>query len=190
VDSAVVVWVTTHRIGALNVLFEGFGTIEKLGIVWIVIALVIGAVQRRGASGTVLLSVTVALATFAADAASFGIKDVTNRPRPFEAHPQIHPLYAVHSSSFPAGHAATAFAGAAVLAYAARPAAPVLFAVATVIGLSRIYVGDHYPTDVLGGAAVGLAVGAVAVAAFRLVTTKHLGLRLAGTSGGAPNVSS
>src|SRR5467141_1002638 len=102
-DAKVAVWVATHRIGVLNDFFVGLGTVEKLGLLWIVLALAIGLKRGSGPAGTLVLAVAVAVATFAADAASFGIKDLFQRVRPFEAHSQIHPLYAVHSRSFPAG---------------------------------------------------------------------------------------
>jgi undecaprenyl-diphosphatase len=111
-----------------------------------------------------------------------------HRTRPFVAHPEIHPLYAVHSSSFPAGHAATAFAGATILAYVARRAAPVLFLFAALVGFSRVYDGVHYPTDVLGGAAVGVLLGLGAIGLWRLA--HGFRLQIGGTSGEAPNVSS
>jgi membrane-associated phospholipid phosphatase len=97
-----------------------------------------------------------------------GIKDLVNRPRPFEAHPQIHPLYSVHSSSFPAGHAATAFAGATLLAYMAPRASPLFLALAVAISYSRVYVGVHYPGDVIAGAAVGALVAGAVIAVLRL----------------------
>jgi undecaprenyl-diphosphatase len=167
VDASIAVWVATHRIAALDDFFVALGTAEKLGLVWIVAALAIGAGGGWGLRTTFGLALLTALTTFAADAASFGIKDLTHRTRPFVAHPQIHPLYVVHSSSFPAGHAATAFAGAALLSYLVRRATGLFALFAALIGFSRIYVGVHYPTDVLAGAAIGLAVGAAAVLALR-----------------------
>jgi undecaprenyl-diphosphatase len=174
VDGRIAVWVATHRVGALNDVFVGLGTVDKLGLVWIVAAIAIGLGRRSGIAGTLVLASAVAVAAFAADSASFGVKDLVQRARPFEAHPQIHPLYVVHSSSFPAGHAATAFAGATVLAYVVPRVAPLLFLVAALIGLSRVYVGVHYPTDVLGGAAIGVAVGAVVVLALRAARNRGL----------------
>jgi undecaprenyl-diphosphatase len=188
VDAGIAIWVATHRVAALNEIFVGLGTIEKLGLVWILAAVAIAATRGAGVLGTVGLALGVGLTTLAADGASFLVKDVVSRPRPFVAHPEIHPLYVVHSSSFPAGHAATAFAGATVLAYVARPVAPVLFAAAALIGFSRVYVGDHYPSDVLAGAALGVVVAVVAIAAFLFV--RGLRLSFGGTSGEAPNVSS
>ena len=187
-DAAIAIWVATHRVAALNDVFVGLGTIEKLGLVWVLAAVAVAAARGSGMLATIALGVGVFLTTVAADGVSFLVKDAVQRPRPFVAHPEIHPLYAVHSSSLPAGHAATAFAGATVVAVMARRAAPVLFLVAALIGYSRVYVGDHYPTDVLAGAAIGVVVGLAAIAAARFV--RGLRLQLGGTSGEAPNVSS
>jgi len=181
VDARLAVWVATHRIAGLNDVFVGLGTIEKLGLVWVLAALAIGFGLRAPWRATIGLAVLTGITTFAADAASFGIKDLTHRARPFAAHPRIHPLYSVHSSSLPAGHAATAFAGAVLLSYIAPRAAPLLILVAALIGFSRVYVGVHYPTDVLAGALIGAVLGAVAI----------VGLRASGlgTSGGMLNMS-
>jgi undecaprenyl-diphosphatase len=167
-DARIAIWVATHRIHALDPLLIGLGVVEKLGLLWILAAVAVGWALRCGVWGTATLAVATGLATFAADSLAFGVKDLTSRERPFEAHPRIHPLYVVHSSSFPAGHAATAFAGAVLIACVVPAAAPVLLAVAALIGFSRVYVGVHYPTDVLAGAAIGAGVGLVAFAALRL----------------------
>jgi undecaprenyl-diphosphatase len=167
IDGSIAVWVATHRIGFLNDPSVWLGTIEKLGAVWIVIALLIAASRRVGVVRTIAFGVCTGLTTLAADSLAFLLKDATHRTRPFVAHPQIHPLYVVHSSSFPAGHAATAFAGAVLLSAVAPRLTPVLVVLATLIGLSRIYDGVHYATDVLAGAVLGAAVGVVAVLLLR-----------------------
>ena len=166
-DGRIAVWVASHRVAVLNDPAVWLGTIEKLGAVWIALSLAVGLWRRWGLRRTCGAVVLTALTTFAADALAFGLKDLTSRPRPFEAHPQIHPLYVVHSSSFPAGHAATAFAGAVLLSALAPRLAPAFVALAAAIGVSRVYVGVHYPTDVLAGAALGCAVGGVAALALR-----------------------
>jgi undecaprenyl-diphosphatase len=163
----------THRVAVLNDPTVWLGTIDKLGAVWIVLAVVVGIARRSGVVPTVLLAGFTALTTFAADSASFGVKDLVDRTRPLVAHPQIHPLYVVHSSSFPAGHAATSFAGATLLSYVAPRAAPLFVLLAAAIGLSRVYDGVHYPTDVLGGAAIGVAVGAVAAGLLALARRRR-----------------
>jgi undecaprenyl-diphosphatase len=174
VDASIVVWVATHRIGGLNDLFIGLGNVNRLGLLWVASAIVIGLRRGSRIAGVVVLALGVSVAAFAADFASFGVKDLVQRTRPFEAHPQIHPLYVVHSSSFPAGHAATAFAGATVLAFVVPRLAWLLYLIAALIGFSRVYVGVHYPTDVLGGAAIGFVVGAAVVLALRAARSRGL----------------
>jgi undecaprenyl-diphosphatase len=61
--------------------------------------------------------------------------------------------------SFPSGHAATSFAGATMLAHFLPRQRLLLYALAVAIAYSRVYVGVHYPVDVLAGAALGTAVG-------------------------------
>src|SRR5690242_15165173 len=169
VDEAAAVWVAQHRLAPLDGLFVALGTVEKLGAIWIACALVLGLASRRGIGWTGALVVLTGVVTFAADSLSFGAKDLADRPRPFVAHPQIHPLYVVHSSSFPAGHAATAFAGATLLAFLAPRLAPAFVALAALIAWSRVYDGVHYPSDVLAGAVLGALVGVAAAVAARLV---------------------
>jgi undecaprenyl-diphosphatase len=97
----------------------------------------------------------VVIAYFATGAVSNVIKLAVDRPRPVD-----HALVPLPTTgSFPSGHAATSFACAATLArYVSRRGAVVLYILAAAIAYSRVYVGVHYPLDVLGGAALGLAV--------------------------------
>jgi undecaprenyl-diphosphatase len=167
IDDSIAIWVATHRLAPLDDVFVWLGTIDKLGLVWVVLAVLLGLVTRLGLGSAVLLVIITGLATFAADSACFGLKDVVERARPFVAHPQIQPLYVVHSSSFPAGHAATAFAGATLLSYVAPRASPGFLLLAVAIGFSRVYVGVHYPGDVGAAALIGAAVGVGAIVLLR-----------------------
>jgi len=65
------------------------------------------------------------------------------------------------SSSFPSGHTASAFAFAAAVTPEIPHLALPLYALASAVGYSRVHTGVHYPSDVMGGAVLGLAVGTV-----------------------------
>ena len=80
--------------------------------------------------------------------------------------PHDHALVAEpHTHSFPSGHATTSFACATLLAAAVPRLRVPLYVLATAIAWSRVYVGVHYPLDVLAGAALGLAVGVLVLRA-------------------------
>ena len=114
-----------------------------------------------------------ALALGLAAAASTVLKELVDRARPALVDPAIDALVATPSSpSFPSGHAATAFAAAAAVgAFYPRLRWP-LFGLATMVGLSRIYLGVHFTLDVVAGAALGAAIGlAVAWLIRRVVRT-------------------
>jgi undecaprenyl-diphosphatase len=89
-----------------------------------------------------------------------GLKYGINRTRPYISYPNlIHTDVIENDPSFPSGHTSTAFATAANLSiqfnnkwYVAVPA----YAWATSVGYSRLYLGKHYPSDVLAGAAIGI----------------------------------
>lgn len=115
-----------------------------------------------------LVFATVAVSVWAADLAAVGLKQLVDRPRPFTTIAADHVLGGhPGSSSMPSGHATTAFAGAVALGYVVRRAAPLLLALAAAIAYSRVYLGVHYPFDVVAGAALGAS---VAVAVLALVT--------------------
>jgi membrane-associated phospholipid phosphatase len=103
------------------------------------------------ACSSALIAAAIALAT------NQVISHVWARPRPFTDHPLLTHVLSARTTdpSFPSDHAAAAFAIAfAVLAFSRRAGA-VFLAAATLIGLTRIALGMHYPSDVLVGALVG-----------------------------------
>lgn len=107
--------------------------------------------QKEGwkATGTVLLNVAV----------TQGLKKIIGRQRPYNEYPALINYYHFEKdSSFPSGHTSNAFATATTLSltfkkwYVTVPA----YLWAASAGYSRLYLGQHYPTDVLAGAAVGV----------------------------------
>jgi undecaprenyl-diphosphatase len=85
------------------------------------------------------------------------IKSKTTRLRPFEALPGIKNLIdAPDRYSFPSGHTAAAFIMAMVIGHGIPILIIPLVIWASLVGLSRIYLGVHYPTDVLAGMMIGI----------------------------------
>jgi undecaprenyl-diphosphatase len=127
----------------------------RLGILWILVALVLCAAYRRW--GVFALTViAVALADWSATA----LKALIDRPRPPLRYAEPKTLVPMpHDASFPSGHAATSFACAGTLApFVSRRGQIVLYVLAAGIAYSRVYVGVHYPLDVVAGAAIGYGV--------------------------------
>lgn len=99
------------------------------------------------------------------------LKETVDRMRPPVAYPDVITAVGTipSSPSFPSGHAATAFATAAVVAsFYPRLRWP-LYGLAALVALSRLYLGVHFGLDVAAGAALGLGVGLGVVWASRRV---------------------
>jgi undecaprenyl-diphosphatase len=153
-------------VGWLDWLFVALSWIGTDGLVFLVAGLVLAILWRRP-----WLLVVLVTADLAADGLSRVLQAWIGRDRPPLVSPEPRPLVHVPGSgAFPSGHAATAFASATVLAWAWRPLAVPAFVLAAAIAWSRVYVGVHWPLDVLGGAILGVA---VATALLRLVTGRR-----------------
>lgn len=94
---------------------------------------------------------------------AFVIHHVYDRARPYEAHAIRHPWSSATDPSFPSDHTSLSFAIAfAVLAFD-TVAGIVFIVVAAIIGVGRLFIGAHYPGDVLAGVGVGLVAALVVV---------------------------
>jgi len=149
-DHRVERWVVAHRAAPFDTFFVALSHIGSYGIVWFTLAVLTAIYLRRPTAFAL-----VGIAYFASAAVADVLKLLVDRPRPLD-----HPLVPEPTTaSFPSGHATTSFACAATLSsMLPRSAAPVLYALAAAIAYSRVYVGVHYPLDVLAGAALGIGV--------------------------------
>ena len=87
------------------------------------------------------------------------IKLLFTRPRPFTSYSYIQKLSEGGSSSFPSGHTSDAFSIAMIVSlFFPKPAVVIpMFLWAALVGYSRMDLGVHYPSDVLGGAILGIS---------------------------------
>lgn len=138
---------------------------------------------RRGRLGVLVLALTLACSD---QLASKVVKPIVKRTRPSVEVVDSKPLFGVrHSRSFPSAHAANFFAAAPIVGYVFPQIRIVAYALAGVVCFSRVYVGDHWPSDVIAGALLGLVLGWVWLHALRRLEQTVSGAR--GRAGAAPS---
>ena len=103
------------------------------------------------------------LAAALAYVANFVIHHVYDRARPYEAHAISHPWSSSTDASFPSDHTSLSFAIAFAVLMFDTGVGIFFLAVAAVIGVGRLFIGAHYPGDVLAGVLIGLAAAFVVV---------------------------
>lgn len=161
-EGAFLLWIQEAvRSNFMTVFMTGITSLNYLGILWILITLALLAFRK-----TRRLGAMCAIAMIIGLVVTNGIiKNWVARVRPYDAIEGLTRLTdAQRDFSFPSGHTTNAMACSWVLLMRGpkRWGIP-LFALAILIGLSRLYVGVHYPTDVLAGAAIGICSATLAI---------------------------
>lgn len=121
-----------------------------MGLIWIAALFVF---KRRDLAFYVLVAFTIEVAY------TYITKQLVDRPRPYEAIANVNYIAAQFSQSFPSGHAIGAFTVAAVLGIRVRWTLVPLMLVAVLVAFARVYVGVHYPFDVVAAALAGIVIG-------------------------------
>ncbi len=145
----------------LDLMMLGFTYLGLAFLPALAIALLMGQHRRVGLAILAALAASLVL--------TFIFQYLALRPRP-EAVRLLVPT--PNFPSFPSGHAAAAFATAAVLSLTYRRWWGLALAGASLIAVSRVYLGVHYPSDSLAGAMLGAGVGA---ASYGLIVTRRPG---------------
>jgi membrane-associated phospholipid phosphatase len=158
-DEAVDKWAERVRGPRLDPVFYGLSSAADHGLLW----LSMGAL-RAAATGDPTVALRLATIMGIESGLTNGpVKQCFRRVRPALQQLEDKLPYGMHrpiTSSFPSGHAASAFTAATVLA--GGPATPALYALASLVAVSRVYVRLHHASDIVAGAALGLALGLVA----------------------------
>ncbi len=159
-DERVEKWLAPRRTESLDHLMYGVSSAADHGLVWLAAAsLRVARTGDLGFGGRFLLALA------GESAVTNTVKLASNRVRPQEhfSHdePLPHHMRRPITSSFPSGHAVTAFTAAAVLSRGTK-LGPLYYAAGVTIAASRVYTRIHHASDALGGVALGVVLGRVA----------------------------
>jgi undecaprenyl-diphosphatase len=159
-DARLLEWVVAHRIHALDGPMHLLTIVGRGGQIWLAIGVVLACARLIDLASLLRLALAILLATLVADHV---LKPLVGRDRPFTTIAGLDVIGDKPTDrSFPSGHSANAFAGATTLARARPDLAVAWWILAASIAFSRVYLGVHYPLDVIGGAIVGAACGLLA----------------------------
>ena len=161
-DGDILIYIQDHiRCGALDMFFPKITLLGNAGIFWILLTIILLAVpktRRAGMCSALALIMTVIVNNLL-------LKPVINRTRPYEVVEGLKYLGRKPvDASFPSGHTACSFASATALyKHIPRKYGVALLVLAVLIAISRLYIGVHYPSDVVFGMIDGILLGIFAV---------------------------
>lgn len=161
-DGNALVWIQNHmRNDILSPVFIGITSLGNGGMIWITASLLLLISKKTRKVG--IMALAALMLSVLID--NVILKNVVGRTRPYEVIPELTSLIGAPSDfSFPSGHTGSSFA-AAVVMYKKLPkkmGIPALI-LAFLIGFSRLYVGVHYPSDVICGAGIGSGIALLTV---------------------------
>ena len=159
-DERVEKWLAPRRSAPLDHLMYGVSSAADHALLWVGVASL-----RVARTGDLAFGGRFVLALAGESAVTNTVKLAFRRGRPQEHfsndEPLPHHMRRPITSSFPSGHAVTAFTAAAVLSRGSR-LAPLYYGTAATIAASRVYTRIHHASDGLAGVALGVALGSVA----------------------------
>jgi undecaprenyl-diphosphatase len=160
VDEVAVRWLCLRRSSGVTFLMRAATRIGD-GYVWMAVSIAILLFAEEGWRTFQQLAVA-----FGLDLSVYKImKRLFSRPRPFVLLPFISQLHAPPDEySFPSGHTAAAFVMVTVVGSTYGVLVPPLLVLAMLIGFSRVYLGVHFPSDVIAGTVLGVLSGAAGMA--------------------------
>ena len=156
-ESDLLYWVQAHRTPLLDGVMTFITSLGDGGIVWVLLALGLLARKKTRKAGVMMAAALILNAVLV----NLVLKNLFARVRPFEALPGFSVIVRRPADwSFPSGHSSSSIAAAFVaLRQLPRKVGIPAMVLAGLICISRVYVGAHYPTDVIGGVVVGLFCG-------------------------------
>ena len=159
-DGAILLWIQEHvRRDFLSPVVKFITHLGDAGWCWILLAVILLIVKKTRKIG--LVTAVSLLSSYVVN--NLILKNLVARVRPYEAVDGLQRIIEAQSDfSFPSGHSASSFAAAVVIfMLCPRKYGVPALVLAFLIALSRLYVGVHYPTDVLTGVISGTVIAVI-----------------------------
>lgn len=155
-DIGILLWLQQMRCESVSAFVSFYTSLGNLGLLWLIIAAALLCRKDTRRAGIYTLCAMAVGMIFT----NLTLKPLIARTRPWVAIPELTALIVENDPlSFPSGHTCAAFASAVTLCWALpkkyRSFKIAILFLAVFMGFSRLYVGVHYPSDVLAGAIVG-----------------------------------
>jgi undecaprenyl-diphosphatase len=138
----------------LNILFS---LITNLGSTYVIVVVCVALYWLGYKNEAILVFASLLIGTVVLAP----LKLIFDRPRPYTSQSKVIPLVSENGPSFPSGHSERVFALAAVFPTRRSLKVSLLYILAVTVAFSRVYVGVHYPLDVIVGSFMGIVVGKV-----------------------------
>jgi membrane-associated phospholipid phosphatase len=157
-DGRVDGWFAEHLRGRpiADRLFYSASALGDHGTIWLILAAIRGLRSDEGATAAVRAAAGVGIESVLVNGP---VKWVFRRQRPILVGDRPLPLRTPRTSSFPSGHATSAFCAAALLSDGDEKWAPFYYGLALVVAWSRVHVRIHHASDVVAGMAIGALLG-------------------------------
>lgn len=158
VDGEILLFIQEHlRNTVCDIFFGGITHLGDAGIFWILLTIALLCFKQTRKAG--IFSACALIGSLVVN--NMILKNLVGRVRPYEVVEGLRCIVSpAHDASFPSGHTGASFSSAvALFPHLPRRYGVLLLVLATLIALSRLYVGIHYPTDVLAGLITGIAIG-------------------------------
>lgn len=173
IDGDILLWIQENvRSEWITPFWKGVTWLGNGGMIWLAISFILLLIPKTRKVG-IMSMLALGLSGLFVNCV---IKNLVARPRPFtKIEGLTYLIKRPRDYSFPSGHTSASFAAAVVFIRKMPKRYGIPFMVlAVLIALSRLYLGVHYPTDVLGGAIIGMLIAFLAMWIYDLAEKKDV----------------
>ncbi len=159
----------------VNSIFDRFFPFITLQSNWLLLYVILSIwlIWKGGKRGRIAILVLVLTIIVSDQMSSNFLKHLIERIRPCNDYISVRLLINCGPGfSFPSSHAVNSFAAAVILSHFYKGNRVLFYSIAALVAYSRVYVGVHYPLDILGGALLGIIIALLIVTVYEFLSSK------------------